>query len=374
MSFFEMLSLHAGVYCAEQAYHSLSKKMRETDFLSYNPRYLGDCYKEEGDPIGKNLPYVEIEGFLRSSLSWNEFLTATNSLRIVKEKKPFSLAKSPPLELSDFQAQALAKFTGEGKIDRDDQVVRLKEYDSTQKTLHVQKCFYSDGLRSNYAMDLKGYLRLGDSSVSLRGILAAAYGKTLPPLSDNRLSNAIGIAVVVFYKTATGEILPYLPRRAKPGIYSEVFGVTKKQAVFSGGYHCTASGETMWKNSARSFDDIFTSDICRELDEEVGLTRDDLIWIHPVALCREFLRGGKPQLFFAAYTKMPSNEIGHRRRAAIERQKAQGRQEIEDDVLIASTPEDIFAELWRNGTMEAVVNMTFAQDCAYLAHRENKFR
>ena len=252
-------------------------------------------------------------------------------------------------------------------------MLRLHAYNSQRKTLRVQRCNYSDGLRSNYAMDLKGHIKLGAADVSFRAVLQAQYGRRLPPLSDTRLSNAVGIAMVLFYKTEHGEILPYLPRRAKPGIVSETVGTTKKQAVFSGGYHCTASGETMWKDAARTFKEVFTQDMCRELYEEVGLTEQDLQWIHPVSFCRELLRGGKPQLFFAGFTKVPPSEINARRRDAIQRQIRQGRQEIEDDVLIADTPEQLYAQLWSHGTIEAVANMTFAQDCAILAHRARQF-
>ena len=223
-------------------------------------------------------------------------------------------------------------------------------------------------------MDLTGCLELGGSDVSLRGLLLAEYGRRLHPLSDKRLSNIVGIAIVVFCKTEQGEILPYLPRRAKPGLVSETIGTTKKQAVYGGDYHCTASGATVWNDAAGSFSEVFTQDMCRELYEEVGLAEQDLAWIYPVAFCREFLRGGKPQLFFAGFTKVPPQEINTRRRAAIQRQIARGRQEIEDDVLVVETPEQLYAHLWSHGTIEAVANMTYAQDCAILAHRAKQFR
>ena len=119
---------------------------------------------------------------------------------------------------------------------------------------------------------------------------------------------------------------PYLPRRAP------------RQSVFPGGYHCTASGETVWREGALEFDGLFTANICRELEEEVGLTRADLDWIRPVAFCREFLRGGKPQLFFAARTLLPDAELQKRRRTAIAAQLARGCQEILDDVMTEFQP------------------------------------
>jgi hypothetical protein len=213
----------------------------------------------------------------------------------------------------------------------------------------VQPCAYSDGLKSNYAMDGAG---------ELRELLRAEYGGRLPPLEDRRLSNGIGTAVVVL----DGEGRPYLPRRAP------------RQSVFPGGYHCTASGEAVWQGDtglgasdrvvpqlptvatlkphqsrdlegavdsepALGFDAIFTANICRELEEEVGITRADLEWIRPIAFCREFLRGGKPQFFFAAQTILEERELAERRRAAITRQIAAGCQEVMDDVLREVRPE-----------------------------------
>jgi hypothetical protein len=346
--------------------------MHQTDFLRYDPRFLIECYRDEDHRIGTDLPYVEVVRLLGES--WDEFLDSVAGLRAVKVEKPFLLAKKPPPELSDFQAHALAQFKAEGRLDRDEAVVRLASCDPISKTLHVQKCAYSDGLRSNYAMDLEGHLNLGASDISLRAIFQNQYGRKLPALTEKRLSNAIGIAAVIFYRSDEGDILPYLPRRAKPSILSETIGTTRKQAVFAGGFHCTASGETMWKGDQSSFGEIFTKDICRELTEEVGIGEQDLAWIYPVSLCREFLRGGKPQLFFTGFTRLPPREINARRRTAIQRQVQLGRQEIEDEVLIAETPEELYNQLWSHGTMEAVVNMALAQDCAILAHKSKHFR
>lgn len=203
----------------------------------------------------------------------------------------------------------------------DETIVRLARCE--RQTIWVQPCLYSDGLKSNYAMDGPG---------ELRPILAAQYGHRLPPLDDQRLANGIGVAVVVFDSQGR----PYLPRRAP------------RQRVFPGRYHCTASGEAQWSEGALTFDRLFTENICRELDEEVGLTRADLEWIRPVAFCREFLRAGKPQLFFAARTALDDAELQSRRRAAI----ARGHNEILDDVLHHFDPAVC--------TLECIANVTLA--------------
>jgi hypothetical protein len=258
--------------------------------LRYDPAWLLECYRDER-PARPGLPYTDLD--------------ACGRFHIVKLAEPFHLQSVLDMEPD---------------LPFNEPVVRLAGYDAATRTLTVQKCMYSDGLKSNYAME------------QLRELFQAEYGHRLPPLSDARLSNGIGTAVVVF--TPAG---PYLPRRARG------------QAVFPAGYHCTASGEAVWTAGAAGFDEIFTANIHRELEEEVGLAPADLDWVRPVAFCREFLRGGKPQFFFAGFTNLSAEELGRRRRAAIARQIAAGRQEVEDDVAVDLT--DL--------TMEAAANLAF---------------
>lgn len=258
--------------------------------LRHDPAWLLECYRDER-PARPGLPYVEVD--------------APGPFRVVKMAEPFRL-------------QAVLQL--EPRLQFNEAVTRLADYDHATRTLTLQKCLYSDGMKSNYAME------------QLRELFQAEYGHRLPPLTDARLSNGIGTAVVVF--TPAG---PYLPRRARG------------QAVFPRGYHCTASGEAVWSD-AKGFDEIFTANICRELEEEVGLKRTDLDWVRPVAFCREFLRGGKPQFFFTGFTRLTAEELAERRRAAIARQIAAGLQEIEDDV--ARDLSDL--------TVEAAANLAFS--------------
>ena len=223
------------------------------------------------------------------------------------------------------EAFRLTRVTAvEPRLAFDDQTVRLMGCEDG--VLRVQPCHYSDGLRSNYAMDGPG---------ELRDILRADYGQRLPELSDARLSNSIGTAVVAF--TAEGK--PYLPRRAP------------RQSVYPAGFHCTASGDAIWRDDG----DLFETQICHELEEEVGLTRVDLDWIRVLGLCREFLRGGKPQFFFAAQTSLSVEDLATRRRAAIAAQLARGRQEILDEVLTEWSDEAA-----SQCTMECLANLALA--------------
>jgi hypothetical protein len=311
-------------------------------FLTYDAATLLDWYRDETPACGR-LPYTELACFLDQP----------SDLTIEKKKTPFRLASCPPDGLAHLQGCIYEAFTKEKRADKvDSKVVRLENYDARERRLVIRQCRYSDGLKSNYALDWQG---------KLRSFLAQDYGSKLPPLDEPRLSNSLGLAVIVWYRAQDGDTLPYLPKRAG------------NLAVFPGGlFHCTASGEAQWKPRAATFDQMFTADICKELYEEVGLSRADLDWIVPVALCREFLRGGKPQLFFAALTNVGADELAEKRRAAIERQIVAGRQEVLDEILQVESTEQLYRDLPRHGTIESFANMCYAQRCVESADRAGR--
>jgi hypothetical protein len=257
--------------------------------LRYDPEWLIEYYSGES-PVRPGIPYS---------------LLATE-VRVERVPEAFQLTRVTSVE---------------PRLAFDDCTVRLMSCDDG--VLRVQPCHYSDGLRSNYAMDGPG---------ELREILRVDYGSRLPALADTRLSNSIGTAIVVF--TADGQ--PYLPRRAP------------RQSVYPAGFHCTASGDAHWLDEG----EMFETQICQELEEEAGITRADLDWIEVLGLCREFLRGGKPQFFFAAQTSLSADDLAARRRAAIEAQIARGRQEILDEVL-AEWNEESASQC----TMECLANL-----------------
>jgi hypothetical protein len=315
-----------------------------TQFLTYDSASLLNWYRDETRALNE-LPYTEIACFLEEPWS------PAKNLPVVRSVNEFRLASYPP---DVFEA-----FTKEGRVDKfDSQVVRLEKYIGSSRTFVVRPCRYADGLRSNYAMDWRGEPATGGQPFSLRSLMAQDYGAHLPPLDERRLSNALGLAVIVWYRTEEGDLLPYLPKRPEAG-----------SAVFRGGFHCTASGEAEWKTEATTFDQMFIAEICKELYEEVGLRREELHWIVPAALCREFLRGGKPQLFFVALARVEAHELAPRRREAIRRQIHAGRQEILDDFLRVESPEQLYRDLATQGTIESYANMCYAQICAESAYR-----
>jgi hypothetical protein len=348
--FFEVL-LHSAVSTTvEKTFHFLRENSKQNAFLRYDIASLLNWYRGEARAWDE-LPYTELACFL------NEPWPGTVSLEVAKKADEFRLAPHPPDDLARLQTYVHDAFKKESRVDQyDSTVVRLDKYDAARHLFEVRPCKYSDGLKSNYAMDWRGPLELGGQPFSLRSLMARDYPEHLPPLSELRLSNALGSAVIVWYRTEDGDILPYLPRRAAANLLDKalemVGGIPKDQAVFPGAqFHCTASGEAEWRPSAATFDQMFTADMCKEFYEEAGLNRGDLQWIVPVALCREFLRGGKPQLFFAAFTNVAAGGLGDRRREAIQRQLIAGRQEVLDDFLTVKSPEQVYRDLARYGTI-----------------------
>ena len=107
---------------------------------------------------------------------------------------------------------------------------------------------------------------------------------------------------------------------------------------------------------------------------KVGISRDELEWVVPVALCREFLRGGKPQLFFVASTRLPADDLPRKRRKAIQEQIKNGRQEVLDEALIVTDVDQLESELAQNLTGDCYMNMYYARKGAQIAHRAGVLR
>ena len=99
-----------------------------------------------------------------------------------------------------------------------------------------------------------------------------------------------------------------------------------------------------------------------ELWEEVGIARDEIEVMVPLALCREFLRGGKPQIFFAGVTTLKEHELTEKRKSALEIQEKLGVIEIEDNQLICSDTENLRKKLLSEPlTLEATANLHYAE-------------
>ncbi|MCK5233548.1 MAG: hypothetical protein KAJ91_01905 [Candidatus Aenigmarchaeota archaeon] len=349
----------------------LKKLFSPTKYLNYDPLFLCSAYEEE-TPIKAYLPYKQEVCWIRST--WEETCNAVNNISIQKTSPPFNLG-TDLRALKAFQGLAYHEFKASGKITKDSNIIRLDSLKINQKEtkLTVQKAKYSDQVQSNLVMDWTDNHALKELGVAtLRAYFTSRYPQRLPPLSDTHLANTIGIAVILFYQNSSMEYVPYIPQRAKGLINNK-----KILAVFEGGYHCTASGAAEWSES-ENFNQCITKDMYEELREEVGIERDDVEVMLPVALCREFLRGGKPQIFFAGLTKLSEKQLGEKRKSAIKMQnEMKDKVEIEDNQLIVSDIDHLKKSAQFFGlTLEAIANLHYAEKFInmYLPNRSRIIR
>ena len=333
----------------KQLYRERLRQMSSTEYLDYDPKRLCEDYPDE-QAIAPLVPYKEEICWIGPTLQ--ETLAKAGAVQVELMEDPFVLV-ADTAEMRLFQYEALKDLLAQGRMVRNDSVIRLQSYSNNpeEADLTIQQARYSDQLRSNLVMDWKADHALKKSGYStLRTYLAAKHPRNLGPLDASIMANTIGISVVLYYRTSAGAYLPYLPGRAKG------------QAVFDGGFHCTASGAAAWPATGKTFKEIFVEDLYAELFEEVGIARNEIDVMVPLALCREFLRGGKPQIFFAGVTKLSKPELAQKRKTALKLQGGLGVIEIEDNQLISSDTEDLPKKLQSGPlTLEATANLHYAE-------------
>ena len=326
-------------------YKKLLRRVCSTDYLDYDPQKLCGVYYPGEPAIAPLVPYKEEICWIGPTLQQTR--ARAGAVQVERMAKPFVL-NAYTHAMRTFQVEAL----NERHMERDDSVIRLESYSNNSggAVLQIQKALYSDQVQSNLVMDWDADHALKKSGhKTLRTYLSARHPRKLGPLDESIMANTIGISVVLYYRTSTGVYRPYLPGRARG------------QAVFVG-FHCTASGAAEWNETGKTFEEIFVEDMYKELEEEVGIVSGEIDVMVPLALCREFLRGGKPQIFFAGVTSLSEDELQTRRRRAIQSQKKKGRLEIVDKQLIGSDTEDFRKKLLSEPlTLEATANLYYAE-------------
>lgn len=268
-----------------------NKDLIEGDkFINYLPTFNIEKYSESR-PIAPYIPYEEVFNFLDTK----------KKIKIIPESKEFHVKLIDDIWRS-VSTEGFQALKDEGRINKNERTVRLFDIRKDDKyiQLSIRKTSYHEQAKSNLILDYKSK----SSPFTLRDLLIQKYGEKLPPLNDESLSNNVGMATLIFYKHG-GRWLPYMVRRQK------------KMGVFPGGIHCTASGGAKWPESEElTFKNFFREHMLSEIKEEVGLLEEDIPDFERIALCREFARGGKPQMFFAAKTDLSLEELDAKREEA----------------------------------------------------------
>lgn len=270
--------------------------MMRTQFLDDDIGTLTRLYAQEA-AVASGLPYVHLKQW-----STDDSAAAQRPLVARPVGTKFAIRRDRPHGWLDVSERGIAALAADGHdLERNEDLLRVSSFDPATSTLTVHQAEYNDQRRSGLILDFRAA-----GFPTLREMLRAEYGSVLPPLSDDRMANTLGIAMLIVVEVQ-GRPAGYCVRRAKKGV-----------AVFQNSWHCTASGAAKWP-AVVPHDSLYTAianDMLAELEEEVGLTDADLTYFMPVAFSREMLRGGKPQLFFVAGTALTPEQLKGRRRNA----------------------------------------------------------
>ncbi|HPE26766.1 MAG: hypothetical protein KDD81_10105 [Rhodobacteraceae bacterium] len=264
------------------------------EFLNQHPLPLQALYDREKLLRGRLL-YVELASFI-------DLLVDTGAVQIDIAPQPgtFSLAPFSDPATEALRVQGFNRLVEVRKYRHDSDVIRVPRVEKTPTgaRLTVQKARYSDQAKSNLILDFVGR---GDAP-TLRAALGAENPGRLPALDDPRLVNSLGVTILVFYRDENGALTPFLVPR------------TRKTAVLNRGlWSDSASGAAEWptdpERTPGTFEAYILDDLHQELKSEIGLEVDDLTAILPLAIGREIMRAGKPQMFFIGFTGLRRGEL-----------------------------------------------------------------
>jgi len=331
----------------------------KTRYLNYDPSFLINSYENEVELIVDYVPYSEKIRWLQNTLDKTKY--AVKKIKLTKSKD-FILNNDEKTFLEHFRTQAYTDFDEYIGVNGNSEIIRLNSADfapdTLKSTLEIQKARYIDQIRSNLVMDWKGSSALSKHHVSLRDYLNAKYPKKLPPLNSGLLANTIGISVILFYKS-NNIYRAHFPKRS-----GETSNKQKRLAVYNQGeYASFASSVAHWNNDANNFEQLFIEDMYKTIQRDMGIERKQIEVMLPLALCREFLRGGKPQIFFGGIFKNPIDQETLERKGKKAMNVAkQAMQKVKTDDASKSLELSEPFEIWENDlTLEARVGLYYAR-------------
>ena len=284
------------------------RRLAADPFLRQDPLADLSDYSAER-PVAPYLPYVEVINWCREVARGERPEISVKLLR-----GDFKLASWGPGDGDAICEQALEAALVDKPKTFNGPAVRIEDYSCSDNKLRlsVQAARYFDQRRSNLALDFRYTTRTG-TVLTLRDLLRQQYGAALPPISDPRMANTLGVAALVVVRE-DDTFTPYLVSRSRD------------VAVFNcgGEWHCTASGVAELPIDKDRIQYFYRDAILKELDEEVGILEHDLDALEPVAFCREMGRAGKPQMFFLGITSLDRRTLDSKLRKARKATKAKG--------------------------------------------------
>jgi hypothetical protein len=282
--------------------HEKIKAIFTSKYLCYDLAKLKSYYVN-AKIVGKYIPYEELCNFIDKPIKKVIFHKAND----------FKLSDNNEPVIKLFQSDAFAEFKKNGKMSFDSQTVRLEYVELKNSILHltIAKAKYSDQVQTHLVLDWSNEHLKEIGLASYRGFLKAIYSSELPPLNTPLLPNSIGISTILYFQK-DGVLIPYLPLRNK-----SVFKKKKNEpALYEGVYTSSSSGVLEWTDKKFSMDYI-TSEMYREIEEELGIEKSDISLLQPIAITRELLRAGKPQIFYVGIINLEEEQLKAKREQAI---------------------------------------------------------
>jgi hypothetical protein len=260
-------------------------------------------------PVTPYLPYVEIANWCE------QFARGVQpEIEVKLLHGDFRLASWGPGDGDRIREQALADAKRDKPKTFDGPAVRVEDCTASgsKLLLSVRKASYFDQRKSNLALDYRYRTQTG-TVLTLRDLLRQEFGTSLPPLSDRRMANTLGVAALIMVREGD-DFTPYLVQRSRD------------VAVFDRGgeWHCTASGVAELPPGHDGTPYFYKDSMLKELAEEVGILEHELETLEPVALCREMTRGGKPQMFFLGVTSLDRAALAGKLSEAQRKTEAKG--------------------------------------------------
>ena len=267
----------------------VEKIVGKSRFLNHDPEINIKTYSKE-KAVKSKLPYSEIQNFIGENKKIEIELTVLPD--------NFELMPWRDEIANEVAHAAYRENIKTGHVNSNKKLIRVESYKKSKNIfrIHVKLARYEQQAKSNLILDYKHNIR-GNIDVSLRDVLNFDFNGKLPPFNDARLANTLGVATVIFF-SENGEDIPFLAKRARTtGVFNEAPRL-----------HCTSSFAARWQDMDANFPSSFENMIIRhlklELLKEAGISDEDVFDLRPLAFCREFMRGGKPQLFFCGKTNL----------------------------------------------------------------------
>jgi len=300
-------------------------------------KYLNDAphhylpYYHRVETITPHLPYVELVNWCRDFAQRRR-----PRIDVICKGDDFQLGRWDD-HRDQLREHALETFRREKPKTFDGPIVRISDAKATDSALQltVQQARYFDQLRSNLVLDFQMKGPGNQGFPTLRHGFYSDYQGDLPALHDRRLANSLGVAALIFVRSRD-QYAPYLVSRSAETAVMNV----------GGEWHCTASGVAEMRHGEAQAQSFYMDSIIHELEEEVGLLPEDLIYFQPVGFCRELLRGGKPQMFFIGVTALDLETLNLK-------QKNARKSVIREGGIVENTPMPWFRRMPKDVNDEA---------------------